>query len=397
MATFILIVIYISFISLGLPDSMLGAAWPAMRQTLGLSLDAAGIVTMVVTGGTVVSSLLSDKITTRFGAGRVTAVSVLATAAALLGFSVSPSLAWLIVCSVPLGLGGGAVDAALNNYVALHYAPHHMSWLHCFWGLGAFLGPTVIAGYLRSGGAWRSGYLTIGILQVAVALLVFIAQPTWLKLDKKNALAAKQAPETQAAAPSGRKGVLGIPGVPFALLTFFLYCSLEYCANLWSSSFFVEARGLGEAMAAQGTSLFFVGITAGRLLTGFLTFKLSSKALIRWGCLSILLGALLMALPLPGMVSVAGLTLVGLGCAPVYPCMIHETPANFGAANSQKIIGFQMASAYTGSMLMPPLFGFIAERTGISILPGVMLAIGLGLLLCSEMVGRLTIKQREKA
>lgn len=393
MATFFLLLIYLTFISLGLPDSLLGAAWPVMRLELGAPLDAAGIVTMVITGGTIVSSLLSERMIRRFGTGRVTAVSVLATALALLGFTAGNSVVFLVLLAVPLGLGAGAVDAGLNNYVALHYKAHHMSWLHCFWGVGASAGPLILAAFMQQNGNWRGGYLAIGLVQSAVALLLFASLPLWKRREATHP-SAPLAPEEEASTQKGSP--FKIPGVPFALITFFFYCAAELATGLWGSSFLVEMRGFTEAAAARGASLFYIGITVGRLITGFLTAVMSSKQLVRTGILLFMAGAALLLVPFAGL-SVAGLVLVGLGCAPIFPTMLHETPARFGKGGSQKIMGLQMAFAYIGNTAMPPVVGFVARRTGMFVLPLFLLAFGLCMLLASEKINAMMHKRQGTA
>ena len=384
MATLFLLLIYLSFISLGLPDSILGAVWPVMRGDFGAPLDAAGAISFIVTAGTIVSSLLSERLSRRFGTGKVTAVSVLATALALLANSAADSIWLLMLIAVPLGLGAGAVDSVLNNYVALHYQPRHMSWLHSFWGIGAFGGPLIMGAVLQSGNSWRGGYRIIGVIQLAVSALLFLSLPLWRRQEGPP-LAKKVAPA--GTIPQKGTAALRIPGVPFALITFFIYCALELSVGLWGSSFLAEARGFSAAAAAGAVSVYYAGITAGRFLSGFLTIKFKGAQLIRAGVALILVAGALMLVPgeIPAL---AAMLLVGLGCAPIYPSMIHETPARFGAENSQKIIGLQMASAYTGSTLMPPLIGVVAQRVGAGVLPIFVLALGGALLVASEAISR---------
>lgn len=385
MATFFLLIIYVTFISLGLPDSLLGSAWPVMRTTLGAPLDAAGIITITISFGTVLSSLFCNKVITKFGTGKVTFASVSATAFALLGFSISHSFAWLMVLAVPLGLGGGAVDAALNNYVALHYKAHHMNWLHCFWGVGAFIGPLIIGGFLAKNNNWRGGYFTIAMLQFCVAALLFFTLPMWNKMNKTPKAEIPEIQEKPANSP-----VFKIPGVPLALGTFALYCGTEYALGLWGSSFLVEFRGLSVAAAARALAFYYGGITVGRFISGFLTVRFSSKILIRTGLFIIIGGIILLLLPLPTVFSFVAFCLIGLGCAPVYPNMIHETPRRFGSANSQKVVGLQMAFAYCGSTFLPPLIGFIAGKTSLFILPFALLLFAVCMVILSERLNRVT-------
>ncbi len=367
----LLVIIYIAFISLGLPDSILGSAWPLMYGDLGVELSYAGIITMIIACGTVVSSLLSDKVIRRLGTGMVTAISVALTAASLLGFSFARHFYILCILAVPYGLGAGSVDAALNNYVALHFKARHMSFLHCFWGIGATLGPAIMGLFLTNGFSWNSGYRAIGGLQVLLSAILLVTLPLWAKQNKlteqnklkENASALLSEEDTARA-----EKPLGLPGAKSILLAFFCYSAVEQSAGLWASSFVVFTRGVAPETAAQWGSLFFIGITFGRFLSGFISEKFGDKKMIRMGQIMIICGALLLFIP-AAYVNLSALILIGLGCAPVYPSIIHETPATFGAANSQAMIGIQMACAYTGTTLMPPLFGLIAQYASLSLLP----------------------------
>ena len=364
MLSLLLGIIYLSFISLGLPDSLLGAAWPVIHTEIGSPLSASGFIFMIIAVGTIVSSLLSDRLTRRLGAGRVTAISVAMTCAALFGFSFSRSYAMLCLCAIPYGLGAGGVDAALNNYVALHYASRHMSWLHCMWGVGA---------------TDRS----IGLMQLVLTAVLFLSLPLWRAADG-------------GAEESGRGGALSLReivslrGVKAVMLCFFCYCAAEQTVGLWASSYLVTARGVDPVTAAKCGSLFFLGITSGRAVSGFLTFKLGDREMVRLGLGIIALGILLVLLPPGNGAALAGLILIGLGCAPVYPSLIHATPSHFGAERSQAIIGVQMASAYTGTSLMPPLFGALAARTSIRVFPLYLLVLLVLMILSHEKLVRST-------
>ncbi|CAH1192855.1 Glucose/mannose transporter GlcP [Paenibacillus auburnensis] len=391
MATFFLIIIYLAFISLGLPDSMLGAAWPIMRLDYGAPVETAGLLSMVVVGGTIISSLASSAVLQRLGTGKVTFISVAVTALALLGFSYSSSVIWLAVLALPLGLGAGSIDTGLNNYVATHYKAHHMSWLHCFWGIGAMLGPILMSGYISNGDSWRKGFLTVSLIQFALVFLLFVTLPLWKKTEK-NGQGAVQPGE--AAGPAGtERNVLKIKGVKLAMITFLFYSGVEATLGLWGSSFLVNAKDLSAATAAGWVSLYYGGITAGRLITGFITFKYSNQVLIRAGLVISLLGALVLALPLPAVFSLIGFILIGLGSAPIFPCMLHETPARFGKENSQKIMGYQMALAYTGGAFLPPMLGWIAARSTFMILPGAMIGFIVVMLMSSEQINTLMKKK----
>ena len=366
MVHLLLAVIYLAFISLGLPDSLLGSAWPSMQAELGAPVSSAGVISTIIALGTVVSSLQSDRLTRKLGAGLVTALSVLLTALALLGFSLSRSFPALCLFAIPYGLGAGSVDAALNNYVALNYASRHMSWLHCMWGVGTTVGPYVMEYALTGGQGWNAGYRYIAILQFAITLVVFLSLPLW----KKRAAQTRAA---DAAADVGRalslKEIARIPGAKDVMVAFFCYCAVEQTTMLWASSYLALGRGVSAEAAAGYASLFFIGITVGRALNGFLTMRFSDAQMIRAGQALVTLGALLLLLPLGTGAALAGLVAIGLGCAPIYPCIIHSTPERFGADRSQALIGVQMASAYVGTLLMPPLFGLIADHISIGLFP----------------------------
>ena len=369
MVHLLLAVIYLSFISLGLPDALLGSAWPSMYVRLGVPVSFAGIISMTIALGTVVSSLQSGRLTRRFGAGRVTAFSVGLTALALAGFSLSGSFWQLCLWAVPYGLGAGAVDAALNNYVALHFASRHMSWLHCMWGVGASLGPSLMSHALTSGRGWPMGYRWIAFLQAGLTALLVLSLPLWRTGAGRD---GEEAPSR--ALTLGQ--VLRIPGVRSMMAAFFCYCALEQTAGLWASSYLTLEKGVSPERAAGYASLFFLGVTGGRALSGFLTLALNDRQMVRLGQAAAALGILALLLPAGGeAAALAGLVLVGLGCAPIYPCFIHATPDHFGAENSQAVIGVQMASAYVGTCLMPPLFGLIASHVTPALFPAYLLAV----------------------
>ena len=363
----LLAIIYLSFISLGLPDGLLGAAWPTMYPAFGIPVSYAGLLSMIIALGTILSSLMSDRLTYRMGAGKITAVSVAMTAIALLGFSRSSSFWMLCLWAIPYGLGAGSVDASLNNYVALHYTSRHMSWLHCMWGLGASVGPYIMGQVLAGGSHWSAGYRYVGILQLLLTLILVLSLPLW---KKRHCDASGEA-----AKPLSLPQILRIPGAKQILIAFFCYCALEQTAALWASSYLALYKGVPAETAAFFASLFFIGITLGRGLNGFLTIRYTDTQLIRTGFGIIALGILAMLLPLGDAFSLAGLILIGLGCAPVYPCIIHSTPEHFGPENSQALIGVQMASAYLGILIMPPLFGLIADHISVALLPFYLLAI----------------------
>ena len=367
MASLLIAIIYVSFISLGLPDALLGSAWPTMYPELNAPVSGAGLIFMIIAAGTVVSALMGDRLIRRFGTGKLTFISAVLTACAILGFSFSRSFAALCLCAVPYGLGAGAVDAALNNYVALNYSSRHMSWLHCMWGIGATTGPYIMGWVLTGGGAWSEGYRLIFCMQALFAAFLFLSLPMW-----KNKSGAEEA---QGGRALSLPEIVRIPGVKEIMVAFFCYCALEQTSGLWASSYLVLHKGVDSETAAFFGSIFFLGITVGRALNGFLAAKYSDAQLIRLGMLIIAAGVLAMLLPLGQAVSLLGLVLVGLGCAPIYPCIIHSTPFNFGVDKSQAVVGVEMASAYIGNIVMPPLFGIVADYISIALMPLYLAAI----------------------
>ena len=383
MYSFLLALIYLAFISLGLPDSLLGAGWPVMHTELGVSVSFMGIISMVISGGTIISSLLSDKLTHKFGTRAVTVASVFLTVAALFGFSFSGSFSMLIIFAVPYGLGAGAIDAALNNYVALHYKAKHMSWLHCFWGVGAIISPFIMSFALKNLN-WNSGYRIVGFIQLAIALLLLVTLPVW-KINK-----------TESTADTKRVGLtaaLKIKGVPFLLIGFFAYCAAEATAMYWASTYFTEVKGISGDRAASFAALFYIGITLGRFASGFITERLGDRRMILLGTGVLACGIMILLIPVQSYVTAfAAFLVIGFGCAPIYPCIIHSTPANFGAENSGAIIGIQMASAYVGSTFIPPLFGLLGNAVGFSVMPVYLLAFFALMIIMTEATFRITGK-----
>lgn len=384
----LLAIIYIAFISLGLPDALLGSAWPSMHGELNVPVSYAGIVSMIISAGTIISSLLSDKMTRKLGTGKVTAISVALTAVSLLGFSLSRSFIILCVIALPYGLGAGAVDAALNNYVALHYKARHMSWLHCFWGVGATAGPYIMGACLTGGLKWFSGYRVISVIQMVLTAVLFISLPLFKKAEGEDKGGQEQK-------HMGMWQLVKMPGVKEVLISFFCYCAVEQTTGLWGASYMVMERGMSAEIAAKWASLFYMGITIGRFICGFIAMKLEDKAMIRLGQGIIVVGILLLILPFGNLIMCIGFIMIGLGCAPVYPSLIHETPSNFGAGLSQALIGMQMASAYVGTTLMPPLFGALAGVTGIRIYPFYLLGITILMVWMVEKLNKVPEKERE--
>lgn len=383
MLVVLLVIIYIAFISLGLPDAILGSAWPIIHQDLNVPISYAGVATMIVAGGTIVSSFFSEKFIRKFGTGKVTTFSVLLTAAGLLGIYFSPSFIWICLLGVPLGLGAGAVDSALNNFVALHYEAKHMNWLHCFWGIGATSGPFVMSIFLLKENGWRMGYATIGIVQAMLVICLFISLPLWKKFEDGN-------DENEKSENHGVKvaTLIKLPGAKPALISFFCYCAVELTTGLWASSFLVVDNGLSAELAAKWVSLYYLGITVGRFLAGFASMKLNNKQMIRSGQIICIAGAMLLIIPLFKNIQLVGLILIGLGCAPIYPAMLHETPNRFGKELSQGIMGIQMATAYVGSTFVPPIFGMLSQISGFSILPYFLLILIVIMLVSSERVSK---------
>jgi fucose permease len=367
-----------------------------MQSEFGTRLETAGLLFMTIAGGTIISSFASGAVLKRFGTGIVTVFSVLMTAGALLGFHFAPSIFWLFICAIPLGLGAGAVDAGLNNYVASHYKAHHMSWLHCFWGVGATMGPVIMAQYISGQNSWRSGYLAIAGFQFVLVVILFLTLPLWNKVaGNNNEIAATEHEKTNSGlneANSKNQNPLQIGGVKLALLAFLFYCGAEATMGLWGSSFLVNVKELSVDVAAKWVSLYYAGITVGRFITGFITFKVRNRNLIRMGQIIALTGAALLFLPLPSAFSLVGFILVGLGLAPIFPCMLQETPIRFGQEHSQTIMGYQMAVAYTGSTFLPPLLGFIAANSTIGIFPFFIAGFIAIMLLGSEKLNGLLIR-----
>jgi fucose permease len=386
MVHLLLAIIYLAFISLGLPDALLGAAWPSMYPQFDVPVSYAGIISMIIALGTVVSSLQSDRLTKKLGTGKVTALSVLMTAMALFGFATSHSFGMLCLWAIPYGLGAGSVDASLNNYVALHYESRHMSWLHCMWGIGASAGPYIMGYALTADWGWNSGYHIIAVLQIVLTAILLCSLPLW----KQRPAEVLQDGKVQNVKALSIREVLQLAGAREILVCFFCYCALEQTTGLWASSYLTLHKGVSADTAASFASMFYLGITVGRALSGFLTMKLNDVQMIRLGEVIIGIGVLVMLLPFGQRLSLTGLILIGLGCAPVYPCVIHSTPAHFGADKSQAIIGIQMACAYVGTCLMPPVFGLIANHITVALLPVYLLIILVLMVIMHELLCKKT-------
>ena len=380
MYSFLLALIYIAFISLGLPDSLLGSGWPVMHTELGVPVSFMGIISMVISGGTIISSLLSDRLTRKLETKTVTVISVLLTVIALFGFSISNRFWMLIVFAVPYGLGAGAIDAALNNYVALHYKAKHMSWLHCFWGVGTIVSPFII-GYALTNHTWNGGYRIVGLIQLAISVLLIVTLPVW-KVNKTT--------DEKVGKSVGLIGALKIKGVPFLLIGFFAYCAAEATTMQWASTYFAEVKKIPAERAAALASLFYIGITAGRFISGFITDKLGDRKMILIGTAVLICGIIALLIPTDSYIAAfIAFLVIGFGCAPIYPCIIHSTPNNFGAENSGAIIGIQMASAYVGSTFIPPLFGLLGNSAGFEIMPIYILAFFILMITMTELTFRI--------
>lgn len=383
----LLAIIYLAFISLGLPDSMLGAAWPDMYVEFGVPLSYAGILSAIIAAGTIVSSLQSDRLTLKLGTGKVTAISVAMTAMALFGFSTTHNFWLLCLWAIPYGLGGGSVDASLNNYVALHYESRHMSWLHCMWGVGAATGPYIMGYALTGGLGWNNGYRIISVMQIVLTVILFFSLPLWKKRKTED---NKETGEARK--PMALKDVLRIRGAKEVLICFFCYCAIEQTAGLWASSYLNLYKGIPIETAASFASMFYIGITVGRAISGFITMKLSDIKMIRMGQGLILLGIIIMIMPFGSYTALAGFIMIGLGCAPIYPCIIHSTPVHFGEDKSQAVIGVQMAFAYMGTLAMPPLFGVIANVINVALLPLYLFVIMILMVVMHEALIKVTAK-----
>lgn len=394
MATLLLIIIYASFISLGLPDSIFGVSWPVAHIDLGVGLGFASLLSILVGLCTASLSMFAGRLIRRFGTGPVTSVSVLLTAIALMGISFSPTVWWVIPCMIMLGVGAGAVDVGLNDYVAAHYKAQHMNWLHCFWGIGVTLSPLIMSRFLLHA-SWRGGYRVIALIQLGFAMMLFLALPLWKRIAAKSAGPAAQIAEPLPE-PDPATRPIKIPGVRMSMLMLTFYCGLEYIVGTWGASFLIHTRGIDAARAATWVSLYYGGIMLSRFITGFTTMRLSDQVPIRTGLIVLMLGAVFLALPFGDAFALVGMLLVGMGCGPIFPCTLHATAARFGKAYSADIVGFQMGGAYFGTLLLQPLFGYIATRTTFFISPYVLLGLALLQLCLFEGLERKLKKRRGK-
>ena len=419
--TVLLVIIYISFISLGLPDSILGVSIPAMQNEWGFPLSFAGVISMTVVGSTIISSFTSSLIIKKFGTGKVTFASCFLTAVSLFGFSVSPSYIRLVLFAVPLGLGAGSVDTALNNYVALHYKAHHMNWLHSFWGVGATAGPVLMSFFIASSSSWRSGYSAISLIQISLAAVLLISLPLWKKHRKitesnKSGISIETIPDLCVSDADFSKSenddfknksdnykkilnnkkekkILSLPGVKYALLTFLFYCAVEHSVGLWGSSYLVKVKNASAEAGAFWMAFYYGGITAGRFFSGFFSFRFSNKQMIKHGLITAFTGSLFLFFPLPVLITGCAFVLIGLGLSPVFPSMLHETPVRFGRVKSQEIIGLQMGFGYTGSAFLPMLLGLVLQYAGMWLFPVFAAALIFLIFAVSEKIDKVSIKK----
>ena len=386
-----LALIYMAFVSMGLPDGLLGAGWPSMYPTLQVPISYAGIITILITSSTVVSGFFSDHLIRRFGTGKVTAFCTLLTALALLGFSSATRFWHLCLLAVPYGLGGGSIDAALNNYVATRFKSRHMNFIHFFWGLGAAIGPYIMGTFLTHGQLWQSGYRLVGIVQSVMTVCFFLTLPWW----KKNPLPTSRDSGKDVPAPLlTKRQALQLPGAKSILLSFICYCAVENTAGFWAASYMTLSRGINAETAAQWASFFYLGITGGRFLCAFIADRFGDRMMVRAGQIIMLAGALLFLIPLGNALCFSALMLIGLGCAPIFPALLHETPDNFGPENSQTLMGLQMSVAYVGASLMPPFFGVIAQHVSIRLYPVYMLLFMVIMLFSAEHMNRTVAKNK---
>ncbi len=381
MATLLLIIIYIAFISLGLPDSMLGAAWPTMRIDLAMPMAGAGLISMIISGGTIVSSIFSGKLINKLGTAKLVIISVFMTAIALFGFAFNKNYFWFCIMGIKLGLGAGSVDSALNNFVALHYSARHMSWLHCFWGIGATTGPIIMSASIARNGLWQKGYFTVAVIQISLVVILVLSLPLWKRFQNNG--------EEENAIQNSEKNVFRLRGINLALLSFFCYCAVETTTGLWGASYLVNTKGVSADVAAGWIAIYYFGITIGRFINGFVTSKLSNNALIRGGQIIIGLGALLLLGFNNSYISLIGFILIGTGCAPIFPSMLHETPVRFGKNNSSRLMGLQMAFAYMGTTFIPPILGLLFGVIGIRFYPAFVLVLLAAMFFSNEKLNRL--------
>lgn len=389
MVTAIIILIYVAFVGFGLQGSLLGAAWPVMRIDFGVEVAFVGVISTVTSVCTMLTTINSHKLVRRFKTGPIVAISIVMTSLSLFGYSTATEWWHMLIWSVPYGIGGGLLDSVLNNYVAINYSSKYMSWLHCFWGIGATISPYIMGVCLTHNNNWGAGYVNVAVIQMIIAVLIFASLPMWKKVAATNAKAdVSPSDENQPKKSISLIGILKIRGIWIVLLSFFCYCAVEQTAGFWAATYLVEGRGINSATAAKVASYFYLGIMIGRFISGFVADRLGDKKMIRIGVLVILVGIGLIFVK-PEAICLAGLIVCGLGCAPIYPAMVHQTPALFGKENSGAVIGVQMVGAYLGSMAMSPLYGVFSQLISNSFYPVYLGILGVILLLSTEKMGRL--------
>lgn len=364
MITVLLIIIYVVFIGLGLPDSVLGTAWPAMYPDLNLPVGNASILTIIMSVCTALASYFSARLINKFGTGLVTAVSTLLTALSLLGFSLANSMLFLCLVGIPLGLGAGAIDSALNNYVATRYKSTHMNFLHAFYGVGVMISPLILSITLHGNGGWRDGYLFVFAIQAVIFIASIIALPLWKKVKEQTPAHENYTPITLTL-----KQMVKMPAVKMAWIVFFSTCALEFTCGTWGATYLVNSVGITESTAAIYLMLYYAGITSSRFISGLISTKVSAKNIVFTGSAIIAVGILVLIFPLPTTIKGLGLLLIGLGNGPTFPNLTYLTPSFFGKDISQSIVGTIMVACNLGICLMPPVFGLLAQYVNIGLLP----------------------------
>ncbi len=384
----ILAIIYIVFISLGLPDSLFGVAWPVLHKELAVDESFASVYSLIITVCTGGVSFISGILIRKFGTGLVTFFSILLTAIGIVGISFSPNIVLMMIFSVIMGYGAGAIDTGLNNFVSLHYKAQHMNWLHCFWGVGVTVSPLIMSVFLGDGeGQWRNGYRIIALLQVIIGTLVLFSLKKWRKIEEIKKEQASDEPEAAAKLID----VLKSKGVITSILSLAAYCSMEFLLGTWGATYAVNVFALSPDEAAKWVSLYYGGIMAGRMISGFISIKVSDKNMIRGGIFAALIGIAVLALPV-GKASLIGFFLVGVGFGPIFPSVLHSVPERFGATYSADITGYHMGGAYAIGFTLQMLFGFIATATTFTITPFVLI----GLCICLYLLNETTLKSIKK-
>ena len=386
----LLIVIYIVFISLGLPDSLFGVSWPVVHLDFGVPESFASVYSIIIgvcTGGV---SFVAGKLIRRFGTGRVTLYSTLLTVIAMIGISFAPNLVVMMLFAVVMGYGAGAIDTGLNNYVSLHYEARHMNWLHCFWGLGVTISPMIMSLFLGGeNGSWRNGYRVVAMLQFAIAMIVLATLNKW----KSESETSENTEENRQVPEKTFGQLVRMRGVGTSILSLGFYCSGEFILGTWGATYAVNVFGLSPDVAAKWVSLYYGGIMLGRIVSGFVSMKVNDNWLIKGGMMIAAAGMVVLALPI-GSFSLAGLLLIGFGFGPVFPSVLHSVPARFGTDYSADITGYHMGGAYAIGFGVQLIFGFLASATTFTITPFVLLALCAGVLLAT--VTTLNALKREK-